>query len=197
MRRFAKRVGDLQDARDPQMTAGIVTELRVINGQRGRVAIFKLDDKSDVIEAVANEELLDANRDLLKDDELLVIQGKVQPDRFSGGLRLNVQQIWSLAAARSRFARFVRLSVQGRQCPVDEVLRAYPARRIPAPQPDLPETLQGLPLRVVIERRTPDVSAKAELDLGDQTRVYPSDEALRFMAELMPEAQATVVYGEG
>ncbi|HIV69917.1 MAG TPA: DNA polymerase III subunit alpha [Candidatus Aquabacterium excrementipullorum] len=197
VRRFAKRVGDLQDARDPQMTAGIVTELRVINGQRGRVAIFKLDDKSDVIEAVANEELLDANRDLLKDDELLVIQGKVQPDRFSGGLRLNVQQIWSLAAARSRFARFVRLSVQGRQCPVDEVLRAYPARRIPAPQPDLPETLQGLPLRVVIERRTPDVSAKAELDLGDQTRVYPSDEALRFMAELMPEAQATVVYGEG
>ena len=61
------------------------------------VAIFKLDDKTEAIEAVANEELLNANRDLLKDDELVIVQGKVQPDRFSGGLRLNVQQVWDLA----------------------------------------------------------------------------------------------------
>ena len=197
VRRFAKRVGDLQDARDPQMTAGIVTELRVINGMRGRVAIFKLDDKSDVIEAVANEELLDANRDLLKDDELLVIQGKVQPDRFSGGLRLNVQQIWSLGAARCRFARFLRVKVKDQQCPVADVLREFPARRVPAPQPDLPEVVQGLPIRVVVERVTADVSARAEVELGDGARFFPSDQALTRIKELMPAGLPELVYGEG
>jgi DNA polymerase-3 subunit alpha len=197
VRRFAKRVGDLQDARDPQMTAGIVTELRVINGQRGRVAIFKLDDKSDVIEAVANEELLDANRDLLKDDELIVVQGKVQPDRFSGGLRLNVQQIWSLGAARCRFARFLRVKVKGQDCPVADVLREFPARRVPAPQPDLPETVQGLPIRVVVERVTAEVSARAELELGDGARFFPSDQALTRIKELMPGGLPELVYGEG
>ena len=197
VRRFAKRVGDLQDARDPQMTAGIVTELRVINGQRGRVAIFKLDDKSDVIEAVANEELLDANRDLLKDDELLVIQGKVQPDRFSGGLRLNVQQIWSLGAARCRFARFLRVKVKDQHCPVADVLREFPARRVPAPQPDLPEVVQGLPIRVVVERVTADVSARAEVELGDGARFFPSDQALTRIKELMPAGVPELVYGEG
>ena len=197
VRRFAKRVGDLQDARDPQMTAGIVTELRVINGQRGRVAIFKLDDKSDVIEAVANEELLDANRDLLKDDELIVVQGKVQPDRFSGGLRLNVQQIWSLGAARCRFARFLRVKAKGQDCPVADVLREFPARRVPAPQPDLPETVQGLPIRVVVERVTAEVSARAELELGDGARFFPSDQALIRIKELMPGGVPEVVYGEG
>src|SRR5690606_28549389 len=107
VRRFAKqRIGDLKDSRDPQVVAGIISELRIINGQRGRVAIFKLDDKSDVIEAVANQDTLDANKDLLKDDELVISQGKVQTDRFSGGLRLNVQQVFSLAAARCRYARF-------------------------------------------------------------------------------------------
>ncbi len=197
VRRFAKRVGDLQDARDPQMTAGIVTELRVINGQRGRVAIFKLDDKSDVIEAVANEELLDANRDLLKDDELIVVQGKVQPDRFSGGLRLNVQQVWSLGAARCRFARFLRVKARGQDCPVADVLREFPARRVPAPQPDLPETVQGLPIRVVIERVAAEVSARAELELGDGARFFPSDQALIRIKELMPGGVPEVVYGEG
>ena len=100
VRRFAKRIGDLQDSREPQMVAGILSELRIINGQRGRVAIFKVDDKTDAIEAVANQDVLDAHKDLIKDDELVVIQGKVQTDRFSGGLRLNVQQVMSLAAAR-------------------------------------------------------------------------------------------------
>ena len=45
---FAKRrIADLVDSREPQLLAGIVGDLRVVNGQRGRVAIFKLDDKSE------------------------------------------------------------------------------------------------------------------------------------------------------
>jgi DNA polymerase III alpha subunit len=61
----ARPIADLVDSREPQLLAGIVTDLRVVNGQRGRVAIFKLDDGSEAIEAVANEELLDAHRELL------------------------------------------------------------------------------------------------------------------------------------
>src|SRR3954467_3294141 len=81
VRKFCKRrVADLIDSREPQILWGIVGDLRIINGQRGRVAIFKVDDSSEAIEAVANESLLEANRDALRDDELLVVQGKVQPD---------------------------------------------------------------------------------------------------------------------
>ena len=47
VRRFCKRsIDDLIDSREQQVIAGIVSDLRVINGQRGRLAIFKLDDKS-------------------------------------------------------------------------------------------------------------------------------------------------------
>jgi DNA polymerase-3 subunit alpha len=198
VRRFAKqRIGDLKDSRDPQVVAGIISELRIINGSRGRVAIFKLDDKSDTIEAVANQDTLDANKDLLKDDELVVITGKVQTDRFSGGLRLNVQQVMSLASARCRYARFVRVTAKGQKLPVADLLREFPARRVEAPQPDLPDSVQGLPIRVVIERHTPELGARGELELGDAARVYPSEQAMLRFKELMPEAQAAVVYGEG
>jgi DNA polymerase-3 subunit alpha len=201
VRRFAKqRIGDLKDSRDPQVVTGIISELRVINGSRGRVAIFKVDDKSDTIEAVANQDTLDANKDLLKDDELVIIQGKVQTDRFSGGLRLNVQQVFSLASARCRYARFVRVQAgkDTHKLPLADVLREFPARRIEAPQPDLPDTVQGLPIRVVVERQSADVAARAEIDLlGDGSRVYPSDQAMARFKELMPHARAMVVYGEG
>jgi DNA polymerase-3 subunit alpha len=198
VRRFAKqRIADLQDSREPQVVTGIISELRIINGSRGRVAIFKLDDKSDTIEAVANQDTLDANKDMLKDDELVIIQGKVQNDRFSGGLRLNVQQVMGLAAARCRFARFVRLVSKDQRLPLAEVLREHPPKVVAAPQPDLPDLMQGLPVRVVVERSTPELSARGELDLGERSKVYPSDAALARIKELMPNAQAQVVYGEG
>ena len=114
VRRFSKRaIADLVDSREPQVVVGIVTDLRVINGQRGRVGIFKLDDGTEQVEAVVNEELLDASRELLKEDELLIAQGKLQPDRFSGGLRLNANALWDLPAARARFGRYLSVQING------------------------------------------------------------------------------------
>ncbi len=123
-----RRIADLVDRREPQLLAGIVGDLRVVNGQRGRVAIFKLDDGSEYIEAVANEELLEANRELLRDDELVIVQGKVQPDRFTGGLRLNVNQLWDLPAARARFGSYLAVAVNGKAPPVADV-HAAPGRQ--------------------------------------------------------------------
>jgi len=172
VRQFAKRCNaDVVDSREPQLLAGIVTELRVVNGQRGRVAIFKLDDKTEAIEAVANEELLNASRELLKDDELVIVQGKVQPDRFSGGLRLNVQQVWDLTAARCRFGKYLRVEVNGSIPPVAEVLRDFPTRRVATEHGDL---TQGLAVRLVLQREV----AAAELDLGDEGRFFPTDAAI-------------------
>ena len=63
VRQFARRqIDELLDSREPQVIAGIVSGLRVINGNRGRLAIFVLDDKTDTIEAVADEAVFDAAR---------------------------------------------------------------------------------------------------------------------------------------
>jgi DNA polymerase-3 subunit alpha len=188
IRRFVKtRIGDLLDSREPQLLAGIVGDLRVVNGQRGRVAIFKLDDTSEPIEAVANEDVLNANKDLLKDDELVIVQGKVQPDRFSGGMRLNVLQVWDLAAARCRFGKYLRVEVNGSIPPVAEVLRDFPSRRVVT---DRGESARGLTVRLQLLRDR----ASAELDLGDSARFYPTDAAIDRWRAGAHNGRAAVVY---
>ena len=188
VRRFAKRrIAELLDSREPQLLAGIVSDLRVVNGQRGRVAIFKLDDKTETIEAVANEDLLNANRELLKDDELIVVQGKVQPDRFSGGLRLNVAQVWDLAGARCRFGKYLRVDANGSVPPVAEVLRDFPSRCIATEHGELP---QGLTVRLQLQRD----HASGELDLGEAARFYPTDAALDRWRAGAHHGRADVVY---
>jgi DNA polymerase III subunit alpha len=191
VRRFVRlKIVDLIDSREPVLLAGIVGDLRVVNGQRGRVAIFKLDDGSDFIESVANEDLLNANRDLLKDDELVIVQGKVQPDRFSGGVRLNVQSVWDLAGARCRFGKYLRVEINGSVPPVAEVLREFPSRRIETEQGELP---LGLGVRLALLRE----GAVGEIDLGDAARFYPSEAALQRWNAAASHGQAAVVYDEG
>src|SRR5690606_21523373 len=159
----------------------------VVNGQRGRVAIFKLDDKTEALEAVANEDLLNAHRELLKDDELIIVQGKVQPDRFSGGLRRNVTQVWDLAAARCRFGKYLRVEVNGSIPPVAEVLRDFPSRKLATEHGDLP---QGLTVRLALHRER----ASGEIDLGDAARFYPTDDALERWRSGASQGKAEVVY---
>ena len=188
VRRFAKRrIADLLDSREPQLLAGIVTDLRVINGQRGRVAIFKLDDKSEAIEAVANEELLNANKDLLKDDELIIVQGKVQPDRFSGGLRLTVTSVWDLASARCRFGKYLHFLQRESVPPFAEVQRDFPTRSVPTEHGQLP---RGLAVRMVVWREP----AEGAVDLGEESLFYPTDAAIGRLRAAAHEGQAEVVY---
>ena len=188
VRRFCKlKIADLVDSREVLLVAGIVGDLRVVNGQRGRVAIFKLDDMSESIEAVANEDLLNANRDLLKDDELVIAQGKVQPDRFSGGVRFNVSAVWDLAGARCRFGKYLRVEVNGSVPPVAEVLRDFPSRRS---QTEHGEIQEGLRVRLQLHRR----DATGELDLGDAVRFYPSDGALERWQTGAAHGRVDIVY---
>jgi len=188
VRQFCRtRIADLVDSREPQLLAGIAGEMRVVNGQRGRVMIFKLDDRSEVIEAVVNEELIEAHRDLLKEDELLVVQGRIKLDRFSGGLRLDVAQVWDLAGARARFGRYLAVAVNGIPVPVRELLRQWPARKQHTEQGDLE---QGLGVRLQLRR----ADAMADLDLGDQARFWPCDEALARWRSVAQAGQASIVY---
>ena len=188
VRQFAKRkIEDLIDSREPQLLAAIVTDLRVINGQRGKVAIFKLDDKTAAIEATADENLYNANRHLLKDDELVVVQGVLQPDRFSGGFRFKVQQVWDLEAARCRFGKYLRVAVNGTPPDIARMVREHPPRRLETEQGEL---VRGLAVRLSVFRE----GATADVQLGEAARFYPSDAALGSWMAQADKGLAHIVY---
>ena len=208
VRRFAKRqIEELLDTREPQLLAGIVTDLRVINGQRGKLALFKLDDKSGVIEARADEALINAHRSLLKDDELIIVMGKQQLDRFSGGMQLTVTQIWDLEQARCRFGKFLRVAVNGKAPDVARLVKEFPARREMTEQGEL---VRGLPVRLAVHRpgnpaqaaggtENPNEAevtdgAMAELQLGDAARFFPSDAALAGWRAQADQGKSAIVY---
>jgi DNA polymerase-3 subunit alpha len=88
VRRFCKRTDrGAGGHREQLLLAGIVNDLRVINGQRGKLALFKLDDKTDMIEAAADEACARRQPQLVQGRRTDRAMAKLQPDRFSGGFR--------------------------------------------------------------------------------------------------------------
>ena len=188
VRSFVKtRIDDLMDSRDAQLLTGIVSDMRVINGQRGRLAIFKLDDKSGMIEATADEATMNAYRNILRDDELVVVMGKVQNDRFSGGLRLSINQAWDLNQARCRFGKYLRVAVNGTVPDVARIVREHPARVEASEQGNL---VRGLVVRLQVLRE----GANAEIELGDNAKFFPSDAALASWMAQAHQGQAQIIY---
>ncbi len=188
VRQFVKqRVENLMDSREPQLLAGIVSDMRVINGQRGKLAIFKLDDKSAVIEATADEATINTYRNTLKDDELVIVMGKATPDRFSGGLRFSITQVWDLGQARCRFGKYLRVLVNGSAPDIARLLRDHPAKVEPSEQGEL---VRGMDVRLRLLRE----GAKAEIQLGDNAKFFPSDAALASWMAQAHQGQAQIVY---
>jgi DNA polymerase-3 subunit alpha len=213
VRRFAKRpIEELIDTREPQLLAGIVTDFRVINGQRGKLALFKLDDKSAMIDARAEEELISANKHLFKDDELIIVMGKVRDDRFSGGKQLTITQVWDLEQARCRFGKYLRVTVGAGSVgdlDVARLVREFPARREVT---ELGELMRGLAVRLAVQRVVDTASqpgvgetleadpsaacsgALAELHLGENAKFYPSDAALAGWRAQAEAGKAVIAY---
>ncbi|VTU18436.1 DNA polymerase III subunit alpha [Variovorax sp. SRS16] len=188
VRRFCKReIDELMDSREQQVIAGIVSDFRVINGQRGRLAIFKLDDKSGAIDATADEALFNANRNVLKDDELVIVSGRLQPGRGGFEARFQVQQVWDLATARCRFGKFLRVAVNGKAPDIARLVKEFPPR---SEQSEHGELLQGLGVRLSMARG----GAQVELQLGERAKFFPTDAALASWMAQADAGRAAVVY---
>ena len=178
---FAKRQLDsLEPSRDLVMLAGIAVSLRTQMTRRGKMLILLLDDATAQIEVVIFNELYEQSRHLLKDDALLVIEGKVNRDDYSGGVRVTAERIYDLAGARTRFAQGLRLACNGQSNgrKLAELLAPYKAQE------------GGCP--VWVEYHNP--SARCRVRLGEDWRVRLDDRLLESLGTWLKPEAVNVIY---
>jgi DNA polymerase III subunit alpha len=163
--------------------SGIVSSARVQMTRRGRMMVVVIDDGSAQVEITVFSELFEQHRDKLKEDSLLVVQGKVQTDNFSGGVRVMADDLLDLAELRRRYAARLRIALNGQ-----------------ADAQQLRELL--IPYRAAGEGACPVLvhyeSARAACDvvLGDSWRVRPESPLIDRLSEWLTPENVQVVYAE-
>ena len=108
-----RRLDKLAAQRDPVLMAGIVISTRTQMTRRGKMAIVLLDDATKQVEVSVFNELWEAERAKIREDELLLVEGKVQNDDYTGGLRVTADRLLTLGEARGRYAKMLRLAMNG------------------------------------------------------------------------------------
>jgi DNA polymerase-3 subunit alpha len=162
--------------------AGVVASARTQMTRRGRMMVVMLDDGSAQLELSVFNELFEKHRDKLKEDALLIVQGKAQRDEFSGGLRVTADELYDLAALRERFAARLRLQMNGHSDArrLMDVLAPY---RAPGACP------------VTVHYET--AAAACDVALGDAWRVRPDGQLLERLGAWLAPENVQVVYSGG
>lgn len=157
----------------------------------GKLILFKLDDKSAVIEASVDEATWNRHKDQLKDDEFIIISARVGLDRFSGGLRAKAQHVWGLADARGKcFGRYLLVNTDRHQPDVARLLQEFPM----VEQTEQGVLRHGLKVRLGVICKGGDTRAGVELNLGDAARFFPSDQAMAAWSQEAGHDAIKIVY---
>ena len=102
--RFVRRkLADIEPGKDLVLLAGMVVGMRTQMTRRGKMAFVMLDDGSASLEVSVFNEVYEAERAKIVVDDVLIVNGKVQKDDFTGGYRVVAERLMTLAEARARF----------------------------------------------------------------------------------------------
>jgi DNA polymerase-3 subunit alpha len=157
-----------------------VTTLRKIITKRGKkLVIITLDDSTAQRDVIVFGEIFESFPYPLATGTLLVVEGEVTHDEYTGGVKIIANQLYDLASARTRFARCLELRLE----PKHQALL-----------PSLQTVLKAHSGSCVVQVFYTHEQARAQLSLGKQWRVTPSDELLNLLINLLGEEQVAMCY---
>ena len=147
--------------------AGFIVDMK-LQADKGR-CFATLDDRSERLDVAIFSEVYEQYRNRLSKDNLLVVEGSLEKNSFSGMLRMTAKKLYGIEQARASFARalFFEWSCQGNPYSTLEFMQAL--REILAP-------FRGGSCPVLVGYRS--ATATANLSFGDDWRVNITDELL-------------------
>lgn len=181
----SSRIADLRPDKGKQTIAGLVVAFRVMKTKRGdNMAFVTLDDRSGRLEVAAFSDTYNEYREKLAKDALLVVEGVVSYDDYSGGLKMRAEGVLDLAEAR--LAKVRAINIHWRQ--------THTSNKCASQLKDIlaPHTHGSCPIG--IHYQLTDEPCAGRFWLGQQWQVKPSEELLLHLRSLYGNDNVEVHY---
>jgi DNA polymerase-3 subunit alpha len=154
VRPFIKtRLADLKIDQEAWLAA-VVSSVRTKMSRRGKLIFVSVEDDSTTQEFLLGQQQMDPWKMLIKEDQLIVFKARVKLDKFTGGEKLYVDEVYGLDQARSIMAQCLQVRVQD----PSQVPRLIPVLKNLVSMPVVGETCA-----LVVDYQVPNVAAAVEL----------------------------------
>ncbi len=164
--------------------AGWVLSIRSLWTKRGdRMAVVNLEDASGRLEVTLFSDTYAKYREKLNKDKLLIIEGEIQRDEYTGNTRVLGKKILDITEARESHAKNLTIKLS------KSVIKSS----ILDLQKIMSNFCPGLcPTRIAYYH--PELSTEVYLSLGDSWRVTPADDLLKALRESFGEESVSIQY---
>ena len=179
-------IAELKPTEDKNIVvAGLVVGMRAMQTRRGdRMAFVTLDDRTGRLELAVFSELFERHRDLLAKDTLLVVEGQVSMDEYSGGFKMSAERIYNIDQARGAFASRLEIDMDAELAANGFMQELKQALK--------PATPGNCPVCVHYDAGP----ACAEIVLGPEWKVNPGGTLLDRLTGLAGEGRVRLIYPE-
>lgn len=163
--------------------AGLVVSLRSKNTRAGKMAFAVLDDRSARVDVMIRPDDFERFANTLVKDKIVIVEGGLSADDFSGGYRVRAKNVYELDEARQALGRGLELQVgaaEGANGFIEQLattLKKYRPGECP----------------VWIQYQGDQASTR--LYLGDEWKVKPNEQLLHRLRSLLGPEQVRLVYG--
>jgi DNA polymerase-3 subunit alpha len=177
-------IAELKPTKDRTVVvAGLVVGMRAMQTRRGdRMAFVTLDDRTGRLELAVFSDLYSQCRELLVKDTLLVVEGQVSVDEYTGGFKMSADKVYNIEQARAAFATRLVISLRAEVAAngfVDELGEILQ-----------PVARGGCPVYL----RYQSDAAEAEIALGDEWKITPTAAVLSELSRLAGENNVRMDY---
>jgi len=176
-------ISSLDGSKEKVIVAGLVVAIRSMATRRGdRMAFVTLDDRTGRLEIAVFSDLFAESREYLVKDTLLVVEGQLSVDEYTGGFKMRADSVYNIDEARLKHAKRVEIDVDARYAgngfigSLKEILA--PARDGICP--------------VVVRYYNKD--AVADISLGKDWLISPRDAVIQRLQEFAGNDNVRVLY---
>jgi DNA polymerase-3 subunit alpha len=165
--------------------AGWVLTIRSLWTKRGdRMAVLNLEDASGRLEVTLFSDTYTKYREKLNKDKLLIIEGEVQRDEYTGNTRVLGKKILDITEARESHAKNLTIKLS------KSVIKSTLLDDL---QKIMSDFCPGIcPTRIVYYN--PELSTQVDLSLGANWKVKPADDLLNALRASFGEESISIEY---
>ncbi len=176
-------ISSLQPSSGKVRVAGFVAGIKKVMTKAGkRMAIVTLEDGSGKLDVAFFSKTYADYVELLQVEEMLIIEGELNLDDFSSGLRMVADDAWTLPQCRNRFVKRLLLKMG------DQPISAELIEQLK--QSFKPLIPQGCPVGI----RYQQAQAEVDMVLGEQWRILITDELLAKIRQIVGHEAVALEY---
>ncbi len=106
---FPVELAQIEPKSGSQWVCGILTSIRSLITRRGKLILIVLDDNSAQIEISIFNELYEKYRELLVEDQMLIVRGRVFKSNYSDVTKVLAEELYDFQSAREKMAKSIKV----------------------------------------------------------------------------------------